>query len=166
MIFSVAGVAGVAVAILLIFVIPTVQQMFASAGIPLPLPTRIVIGMSAFLQAFWWLVIVGIIAAAFLLRAIAANPTGRLMLDRILLNMPVLGDLQRKAAVARFTRILGTLVSSGVSISSRGSRSPPRPPATASSTTRSWARAPRSPGARRSPVHSRSRGCSRPWSCK
>jgi len=158
------SVAGVAVAILLIFVIPTFQQMFASAGIPLP--TRIVIGMSAFLQAFWWLVIVGIIAAAFLLRAIAANPTGRFMLDRILLNMPVLGDLQRKAAVARFTRILGTLVSSGVSISSRGSRSPPRPPATASSTTRSWARAPRSPGARRSPVHSRSRGCSRPWSCK
>ena len=110
------SVAGAAVAILLIFVIPTFQQMFASAGIPLPLPTRIVIGMSAFLQAFWWLVIVGVIAAAFLLRAIAANPTGRLMLDRILLNMPVLGDLQRKAAVARFTRTLGTLVSSGVSI--------------------------------------------------
>ena len=110
------SVAGAAVAILLIFVIPTFQQMFASAGIPLPLPTRIVIGMSAFLQAFWWLVIVGVIAAAFLLRVIAANPTGRLMLDRILLNMPVLGDLQRKAAVARFTRTLGTLVSSGVSI--------------------------------------------------
>jgi type IV pilus assembly protein PilC len=110
------GVAGAAIAILLIFVIPTFQNMFASAGIPLPLPTRIVIGMSSFLQGFWWLLIAGAIGAVFLLRAIAANPTGRLMLDKMMLNLPILGDMQRKAAVARFTRTLGTLVSSGVSI--------------------------------------------------
>jgi type IV pilus assembly protein PilC len=110
------SVAGAAICILLIFVIPTFQNMFASAGIPLPLPTRVVIGMSAFLQGFWWLVIAGVIAGFFALRAIAANPTGRLMLDRLMLNLPVLGDMQRKAAVARFTRTLGTLVSSGVSI--------------------------------------------------
>jgi type IV pilus assembly protein PilC len=72
--------------------------------------------MSAFLQGFWWLVLLAIVGAFFALKATAANPTGRLMLDRILLNLPVLGDLQRKAAVARFTRTLGTLVSSGVSI--------------------------------------------------
>jgi type IV pilus assembly protein PilC len=110
------SVAGGAIAILLIFVIPTFQQMFASAGIPLPLPTRIVIGMSAFLQSFWWLVILFGVGAFFALRAVAANPSGRLMLDKMLLNLPILGDLQRKAAVARFTRTLGTLVSSGVSI--------------------------------------------------
>ena len=110
------SVAGMAIVILLIFVIPTFQTMFASAGIPLPLPTRIVIGMSAFLQAFWWVLIIAAIASVFLFRAIAANPTGRLLLDRLLLNLPVLGDMQRKAAVARFTRTLGTLVSSGVSI--------------------------------------------------
>jgi type IV pilus assembly protein PilC len=110
------SVAGAAIAILLIFVIPTFQNMFASAGIPLPLPTRVVIGMSAFLQAYWWAVIVAIIAGVFALRAIAANPTGRLYLDKLMLNLPILGDLQRKAAVARFTRTLGTLVSSGVSI--------------------------------------------------
>ena len=110
------SVAGAAIAILLIFVIPTFQQMFSSAGIPLPLPTRVVIGMSAFLQNFWWLVIFAGVGVFFALRAVAANPSGRLMLDRILLNLPILGDLQRKAAVARFTRTLGTLVSSGVSI--------------------------------------------------
>ena len=70
------GVAGSAVCILLIFVIPTFQQMFASAGIPLPLPTRIVIGMSAFLQAFWWAVIAGIIGAVFAIRATYQTSAG------------------------------------------------------------------------------------------
>ena len=110
------SVAGMAIVILLIFVIPTFQTMFESAGIPLPLPTRIVIGMSAFLQAFWWAVLGGIIGGAFAIRAIYATPGGNLAIDRILLTLPILGDLQRKAAVARFTRTLGTLVSSGVSI--------------------------------------------------
>ena len=110
------SVAASAICILLIFVIPTFQNMFASAGIPLPLPTRVVIGMSVFLQNFWYVVIGAVIAGIFALRAVAANPNGRLMLDKLLLNLPILGDLQRKAAVARFTRTLGTLVSSGVSI--------------------------------------------------
>ena len=110
------SVAGMAIVILLIFVIPTFQTMFESAGIPLPLPTRIVIGMSAFLQAFWWAVLAGIVGGAFAIRAIYATPGGQLAIDRILLTLPILGDLQRKAAVARFTRTLGTLVSSGVSI--------------------------------------------------
>lgn len=109
-------VAGLAVVILLIFVIPTFQNMFEAAGIPLPLPTRIVIGMSAFLQAYWWAVAAVIIAILFLIRQAYATDGGKLFFDRILLNMPVLGDLQRKAAVARFTRTLGTLVSSGVAI--------------------------------------------------
>ena len=110
------SVAGMAIVILLIFVIPTFQTMFESAGIPLPLPTRIVIGMSQFLQDFWWALIVGIVGGAFALRAIYATPGGNLAIDRIMLTLPILGDLQRKAAVARFTRTLGTLVSSGVSI--------------------------------------------------
>ena len=110
------SVVGAAVAILLIFVIPTFQQMFASAGIPLPLPTRIVIGMSAFLQAFWWAVIVGLVGLVFLIRQTYRTPGGRLAIDRVTLSFPILGDLQRKAVVARFTRTLGTLVSSGVSI--------------------------------------------------
>ncbi len=110
------SVAGMAIVILLIFVIPTFQTMFESAGIPLPLPTRIVIAMSQFLQDFWWALIIGIVGGAFGIRAIYATPGGQLAIDRMMLGMPILGDLQRKAAVARFTRTLGTLVSSGVSI--------------------------------------------------
>ena len=105
-----------AVAILLIFVIPTFQTMFAAAGVPLPLPTRIVIGASAFLQAYWWALIGGIIAFVVALRAYYKTDSGQLVLDSLMLKMPILGDLLRKGAVARFTRTLGTLVSSGVSI--------------------------------------------------
>ncbi len=105
-----------AVAILLIFVIPTFQQMFASAGVPLPLPTQVVIAMSAFLQAWWWAVLLGAGAAVFGIRQFYKTDQGERAIDAFLLKVPVLGDLQRKAAVARFTRTLGTLVSSGVAI--------------------------------------------------
>lgn len=110
------SVAGMAVVILLLFVIPTFQQMFDAAGIPLPLPTRVVIGMSNILQGYWWAMGGGIIGFIFLLRYTYGTDGGQLFLDRLLLSFPILGDLQRKAAVARFTRTLGTLVSSGVSI--------------------------------------------------
>jgi type IV pilus assembly protein PilC len=110
------SVAGAAILILLIFVIPTFQQMFEAAGIPLPLPTRIVIGASAFLQSWWWAVGAGAIGLVIGIRAYYNTSAGQLVIDRILLSLPILGDLQRKAAVSRFTRTLGTLVSSGVSI--------------------------------------------------
>jgi type IV pilus assembly protein PilC len=110
------AVAGAAILILLIFVIPTFQQMFATAGIPLPLPTQIVIGASAFLQAYWWAVGAGIIALVLGIRAYYKTDNGERVIDSVLLKLPILGDLQRKAAVSRFTRTLGTLVSSGVSI--------------------------------------------------
>ncbi len=110
------SVAAAAVLILLIFVIPTFQQMFESAGIPLPLPTRIVIGASAILQSYWWALGAGVVGSLLAIRYAYGTDGGRLALDRLLLSMPILGDMQRKAAVARFTRTLGTLVSSGVSI--------------------------------------------------
>lgn len=109
-------VAIAAVATLLIFVIPTFQGMFESAGVPLPLPTQVVIAASAFLQAWWWAVLGGLVAGLFAFRAYYATDDGQRRVDAALLRMPLLGDLQRKAAVARFTRTLGTLVSSGVSI--------------------------------------------------
>ena len=109
-------VAGLAVITLLIFVIPTFQQMFEAAGVPLPLPTRVVIMMSQFLQAYWWALGAGVIASVLLIRYAYGTDGGRLAIDRLMLILPILGDLQRKAAVARFTRTLGTLVSSGVSI--------------------------------------------------
>ncbi len=110
------SVAGIAIAVLLIFVIPTFQSMFASAGIALPLPTRIVIGASDLLQGYWWAMIGAAVGFAFFINRYYKTPSGKLNIDRFLLNLPVLGDLIRKAAVSRFTRTLGTLISSGVSI--------------------------------------------------
>jgi len=110
------GVAGAAVTILLLFVIPTFQEMFASAGVALPLPTQIVINMSKILQNYWWLILGAIIVGGFFMRQFYKTGPGELAFDKLLLNLPILGDMQRKAAVARFTRTLGTLVSSGVSI--------------------------------------------------
>jgi type IV pilus assembly protein PilC len=105
-----------AVAILLIFVIPTFQNMFAASGVPLPLPTRLVIGLSSIMATYWWLVGASLVGLVFLIRYVYSTPAGRLGIDKALLTLPILGDMQRKAAVARFTRTLGTLVSSGVSI--------------------------------------------------
>jgi len=110
------SVAGLCVVILLLFVIPTFQTMFASAGIPLPLPTQIVINMSVFLQAYWWACGLGIVFSFFAIKQIYATNGGQLFIDRLMLTLPILGDMQRKSAVARFTRTLGTLISSGVSI--------------------------------------------------
>jgi type IV pilus assembly protein PilC len=110
------AVAGIAVTVLLLFVIPTFQRMFESAGVPLPGPTLFVVALSKLLQAYWWGIGLAIIGFIFMLKQYYKTPGGELVLDRLLLNLPVLGNLQRKAAIARFTRTLGTLVSSGVSI--------------------------------------------------
>jgi type IV pilus assembly protein PilC len=109
-------VAVVAVAVLLIFVIPTFQNMFASVNLDLPLPTRIVIGMSNVLKSYWWAIIGGIGITVFAIARYYKTPPGRLQIDGLMLRFPVLGDLLRKSAVSRFTRTLGTLISSGVSI--------------------------------------------------
>jgi type IV pilus assembly protein PilC len=109
-------VAGLAIVILLIFVIPVFQDLFGSIGQALPLPTRIVIGASNFLKGYWWALILGIGGTFFAIRKYYATPHGKLNIDRFLLHVPVLGDLIRKSAVSRFTRTLGTLISSGVSI--------------------------------------------------
>jgi type IV pilus assembly protein PilC len=105
-----------AIAILLIFVIPTFQNMFASANLELPLPTRVVIGMSNFLIGYWWAMLAAIGATIFAFRQYYATTAGRKQIDGLILKAPVLGDVVRKSAVSRFTRTLGTLVSSGVSI--------------------------------------------------
>ncbi len=110
------SVAGIAVAVLLIFVIPTFQKMFASVNMELPLPTRIVIAMSDFLINYWWAIILIIGGIVYAIKQYYKTPDGRLRLDQMLLNAPVLGDMLRKSAVSRFTRTLGTLISSGVSI--------------------------------------------------
>lgn len=110
------SVAGIAVVVLLIFVIPTFQNMFASVGLTLPLPTRVVIMMSDILQNYWLFMGGGAVAVFFLIRRYYATEGGKLVIDRLMLQLPVLGDMLRKSAVSRFTRTLGTLLASGVSI--------------------------------------------------
>jgi type IV pilus assembly protein PilC len=110
------SVAVVAVTVLLVFVIPTFESMFTSVDMQLPAPTRFVIWMSDALKNYWWLMLGLILAGAWTLRLYYKTSTGRLALDRLLLRVPIVGDLLRKTAVARFTRTLGTLLSSGVSI--------------------------------------------------
>ncbi len=110
------SVAAIAVSVLLIFVIPTFQNMFASVNLELPLPTRIVIGASNLLIHYWWVLVGVVILAVFGIKQYYATPDGRKKIDQLMLKAPVLGDLLRKSAVSRFTRTLGTLISSGVSI--------------------------------------------------
>ena len=110
------SVAIIAIAVLLIFVIPTFQSMFASVNMELPLPTRVVIAMSNLLIGYWWAFIAAITGLVFLIKRYYATTNGRRQIDGMMLKAPVLGDILRKSAVSRFTRTLGTLISSGVSI--------------------------------------------------
>jgi type IV pilus assembly protein PilC len=109
-------VAGLCVVVLLWRVIPVFSAMFASVGMELPLPTQVVIGLSTFLNQYWWMLLLGGAGTVVALRRYYATSSGQLVIDALLLKVPVLGDVLRKSAVSRFTRTLGTLVSSGVSI--------------------------------------------------
>src|SRR5215467_6425040 len=113
---SVISIACLVVGLLLKFVVPIFANMFASMGVDLPLPTAIVIGLSKFVGRFWWVFIIGAIVSFFAIKQIRKDPKGRYMLDNFLLHFPVLGPVLRKIAVARFTRTLGTLITSGVPI--------------------------------------------------
>jgi type IV pilus assembly protein PilC len=110
------SVAFIAVTTLLLFVIPVFQKMFGSVGLALPMPTRVVIGASDLLKSYWWLMGGVGVAAVMFLTKYYTTPDGKLRIDRMLLRVPILGDVLRKSAVSRFTRTLGTLISSGVSI--------------------------------------------------
>lgn len=110
------GVAGLCIVILLWKVIPVFRTMFDSVGMELPLPTQVVIGLSDFLTSFWWAILIGGGGLFFAFKQYYATSAGQLIIDRALLYVPVLGDVLRKSAVSRFTRTLGTLTSSGVSI--------------------------------------------------
>jgi len=110
------SVAGICIVVLLLFVIPIFQKMFAEAGGVLPLPTQIVVGASNFVKGYWWALFGGVAGIVFAIKRYYATSTGKLNLDKLMLMAPVLGDVIRKSAVSRFTRTLGTLIASGVSI--------------------------------------------------
>ena len=109
-------IAALVVAVILWKVIPTFASMFAGLGAELPLPTRVVIALSNGIVAYGWLGIIVLVAAGWAVRQYYATDGGRHVIDAILLKTPVLGDILRKVAVARFCRTLSTLLSSGVPI--------------------------------------------------
>src|SRR6266403_1809329 len=114
---GVLTVAGGVITLLLWKVVPIFATLFAGLGVDLPLPTKIVIALSNFVGSYFGLAfLVAFAAIIFGLKVWYGTPQGRFVLDSILLKLPVLGILMRKIAVARFTRTLGTLISSGVPI--------------------------------------------------
>ncbi|MBI3404314.1 MAG: type II secretion system F family protein [Acidobacteria bacterium] len=114
---SVMGIAGAVITLLLWKVVPIFAQLFLGLGVDLPLPTKIVIGMSNFIGSIYgFLVVVVAVGAFFALKTWYGTPQGRFILDTIQLKLPLVGILLKKIAVARFTRTLGTLISSGVPI--------------------------------------------------
>src|SRR5579863_824700 len=114
---GVITVAGLVITLLLWKVVPIFATLFAGLGVDLPLPTKIVIALSNFIGSiFGLLIIVGLVGSIIGLKIWYGTPQGRFVLDTILLKLPVLGMVMRKIAVARFTRTLGTLISSGVPI--------------------------------------------------
>jgi type IV pilus assembly protein PilC len=112
----VVTVAVLVVALLLIFVIPTFEQMFSDFGGTLPLPTRLVTAASHWLAGYWYVPLFSIVALIVGLRQYRRTEGGRRISDSLILRIPVVGILVRKVAVAKFTRTLGTLISSGVPI--------------------------------------------------
>jgi general secretion pathway protein F len=110
------GVGAAAVVFLMTFVIPRFAAIFEDLGATIPLPTLILLEASGFMQRYWWLL--GLLAAAGVVggRVALATPRGRLDADRLLLRLPLAGTVIAQTDVARFTRILGTLLKSGVAM--------------------------------------------------
>src|SRR3989304_1490411 len=113
---TIVAVAVVVVIFLLIYVIPTFEQLFGGFGATLPLPTVIGLEASRIVRAYILVLLAGPVAGVVGLRFYYRTPGGKMAIDRLMLRLPVFGPLIRKVAVAKFTRTLGTLVSSGVSI--------------------------------------------------
>ena len=113
---TVVGIAVVVIGVIMVFVIPSFQKMFADFGGALPVPTQIVINISDFIRSWIIAIIGGFMLFLFLFKRFYATPKGRALVDAYSLKLPIFGPLIRKVAVAKFSRTLGTMISSGVPI--------------------------------------------------
>jgi type IV pilus assembly protein PilC len=109
-------IAVVVLAVILVFVIPVFEEMFADFGGELPVPTQIVVAMSDMVKSKIVYIIIGLILFIIAFKKSYGTEKGREFIDKMLLKLPVFGDLLRKVAVAKFTRTMGTMLSSGVAI--------------------------------------------------
>jgi general secretion pathway protein F len=111
------GVVGVGVVtLLMVKVVPTITEIFEGQGAELPLSTRALIGTSNLVVGYWWLIILIVAGVIWGFRTWKATPGGRELIDRAKLNLPIIGVLARKIAVARFARTLATMLASGVQL--------------------------------------------------
>jgi len=113
---AILAVSFIVTSILMIFVIPVFSDMFSDLGAELPGPTRITMMISDMFVEYWYVVVGAPMALIFSIRAIYQTPNGRYQLDKLLLALPILGDVLRKASVARFCRTFATLTAAGVPI--------------------------------------------------
>ena len=113
---AIVGVAVIVVAVLMIFVIPVFAELYGSMGKALPVPTQICINISNWFVAYWYLLVAAITGMIMGVSFYYKTPGGRMNIDRLLLRMPIIGDLLRKVAVARFSQNMSLLLSSGVPI--------------------------------------------------
>lgn len=109
-------VAILALGVMLGFVVPTFVKMFEASNMTLPYPTQVLVNMSEFLQAYWmWILLIALVSMLFIKQAYGTK-SGRLTIDAFLLRVPVLGDLLRKTAVARFSQSMSSLLTSGANL--------------------------------------------------
>ncbi|MDO8885585.1 type II secretion system F family protein [Candidatus Oleimmundimicrobium sp.] len=102
--------------VMITFVVPIFKGMFDQMGAQLPLPTMVLLSISNFVQNFWYLVIVGAIGVIYAIKKFINTERGRFLSDSLKLKLPVFGELTKKIAISKFSRTLGTLLSSGVPI--------------------------------------------------
>ena len=109
-------IASAVITLILWKVVPAFTDLFESMGADLPLPTRVVIAASTFVQNFGFFILIGLGIFVYLFKSYYATKKGRYLVDKLVLKLPIFGDLIRKISVARFTRTMGTLIASGVPI--------------------------------------------------
>lgn len=109
-------VAVAVIALMMLFVVPTFVNMFDGAGVPLPFLTQMIVDTSNFLRENWWLLAIEIVGVIFGFRYLKQRESVARFMDRLLIRTKVIGPVIQKGAIARFTRTLGTLIQSGVSI--------------------------------------------------
>jgi general secretion pathway protein F len=107
-------VSGVSLLIILAYVVPQFTELFAEAGRALPLSTQVVVNTAALLRDYWWLLVLAVMTLALYVRWQLATPWGRYRWDRLLLRLPMVGELIKRMDMARFSRSLGTLLASGI----------------------------------------------------
>jgi type IV pilus assembly protein PilC len=109
-------VAFASAAVMLTFVVPTFQTMFDSGGLTLPYPTQVLVNLSEYVQSNWMILLGSIVGASIFLRQVYHTSSGRSFFDNLFLHIPVLGDLLRKAAVARFSQSMASLLTAGANL--------------------------------------------------